>query len=133
MTELAIQTDLQKNRRVYEKAYRIYRDKPAWVAFFREVLGVGGIVRAMYPSHEEMAEFERTETYAAIQQMLAELRERPVSAAQAEPTRVITVRLPKSVHDLLRREAHDYQTSMNKLCISKLLQYIDTQFVPDES
>ncbi len=47
-----------------------------------------------------------------------------------EPTRVITVRLPKSLHEALRVEAHEHRTSMNKLCISKLLQIIDGQQVP---
>ena len=51
----------------------------------------------------------------------------------AEPTKVITVRMPKSLHEALRAEAHEHQTSMNKLCISKLLQFIDNEFVPDEA
>jgi hypothetical protein len=50
-----------------------------------------------------------------------------------EPTRVITVRLPKSLHESLRAEAHEKRTSMNKLCISKLLQFIDTDLVPTET
>ena len=37
-------------------------------------------------------------------------------------TRVITVRLPESLHEALKAEAVDHKTSMNKLCISKLLQ-----------
>jgi predicted HicB family RNase H-like nuclease len=45
---------------------------------------------------------------------------------------VITVRLPKSLHESLRAEAHDRRTSMNKLCISKLLQVIDDELVPAE-
>ena len=32
--------------------------------------------------------------------------------------------------DALRAEAHDRRTSMNQLCISKLLQMIDEQLVP---
>lgn len=131
MTEIASRSDARKDRKIYDKAHHLFNQKPTWVAFFREVLGVGGIVRTMYPTPEAMAEFERTETYASIQQMLTQLREHPLPPSQAGPTRVITVRLPKSVHDLLRTEAFDYRTSMNKLCISKLLQFIDTQFVPD--
>lgn len=50
-----------------------------------------------------------------------------------EPTRVITVRLPRSLHEALRAEAHIHQTSMNKLCISKLLQLIDDALVPNEA
>ena len=52
---------------------------------------------------------------------------------EEEPTRVITVRLPKSLHEALRVEAHEHQTSMNKLCISKLLQFIDGDKVPTET
>jgi hypothetical protein len=46
---------------------------------------------------------------------------------------VITVRLPKSLHESLRAEAHDRHTSMNKLCISKLLQVVDGELVPSEA
>lgn len=133
MTEIVGQTEIERDRRVFDKAYELFSTKPTWVEFFREVLGVGGIVRTLYPSPVEMAEFERTETYEAIQEMLAELRENPLPTKKSEATRVITVRLPKSVHDLLRTEAYDYRTSMNKLCISKLLQIIDAQLVPDNT
>ena len=56
----------------------------------------------------------------------------PAAMDTAEPTRVITVRLPKSMHDALKDEAYEHRTSMNKLCISKLLQFIDGQQVPPE-
>ena len=64
---------------------------------------------------------------------VAKLRERgnaPVD--ENEPTRVITVRLPKSLHESLRTEAHEKRTSMNKLCISKLLQMIDDELIPGD-
>ena len=68
-----------------------------------------------------------------IQQMVAKLRERSSEPQDSrEPTRVITVRLPKSLHESLRAEAHDRKTSMNKLCISKLLQIVDETLVPTE-
>ena len=65
--------------------------------------------------------------------MLVKLREKRTSTdPEAEPTRVITVRLPKSMHEYLRTEAHDLRTSMNKLCISKLLQVIGEEMIPNE-
>jgi len=105
-----------------------------WVTYYREVLGLHGIVRQNFASRDSLAEFEQTEAYAEIQQMLRKLREAvaPLETPQ-EPTRVITVRLPKSLHEALRAEAHEHQTSMNKLCISKLLQFIDNAFVPTDS
>jgi predicted HicB family RNase H-like nuclease len=80
-----------------------------------------------------MAEFEQSSQYAEIQQMVAKLREKTGPADQGkEPTRVITVRLPQSLHESLKVEAHDRRTSMNQLCISKLLQVIDSELVPAE-
>jgi len=101
---------------------------------FREVLGLGGIVRQMYPSAAALTEFEKTTEYAEIQQMLAKLRvEGPPVPEDKEPTRVITVRLPKSLHEFLQVEAHEKCTSMNQLCISKLVQWLDSDLAASKS
>lgn len=117
---------------VIRVADEIYNQQPSWVTFFREVLGVDGIVRQLYSTPESLAQFEQSPEYQQIQQMLAKLREKDADlpGGPREPTRVITVRLPKSLHESLRAEAHDRRTSMNKLCISKLLQVIDEEMVP---
>jgi predicted HicB family RNase H-like nuclease len=114
-------------------AGEMFNQQPDWVTFFREVLGVDGLVRKLFSTPEELAAFEKTEEYTEIQAMVAKLRERSDNQAEGkEPTRVITVRLPKSLHESLRAEAHERKTSMNQLCISKLLQVIDGQFMPTE-
>jgi predicted HicB family RNase H-like nuclease len=103
------------------------------VTFFREVLGVEGVVRRTFPTFDELSTFEQSEEYEKIQKLLVKLREkRPSADTESEPTRVITVRLPKSMHESLRTEAHDLRTSMNKLCISKLLQVIGEEMIPNE-
>ncbi len=122
----------EKKQEIARKAEDLYTKNPDWVSFYREVLGLGGLVRRMYPSRESLEEFEQTEEYARIQELLVGLRcKGPVAASEDEPTKMITVRIPKSLHDALRVEAHEHCTSMNKLCISKLLQFIDQQRVPD--
>jgi predicted HicB family RNase H-like nuclease len=118
-----------------EEAFRIaserFRQEPDWITFFREILGVGGVVRKMFPGPKELAEFEQGPVYTEIQQMVAKLRDRSKHPNdENEPTRVITVRLPRSLHEALRHEAHERKTSMNQLCISKLLQIIDSELVP---
>jgi predicted HicB family RNase H-like nuclease len=118
-------------RRLAETAYR---ESPDWVSFYREVLGLRGLVRRSFPTREALAQFEQTEAYQEIQHKLAKLRERgPLPTDPEEPTRVITVRMPKSMHEALRVEAHEHHTSMNKLCISKLLQFIDNEMIPAET
>lgn len=117
---------------VFESANQLFNQGLDWVTFFREVLGVDGIVRKSYPDPQALAQFEQSEEYKKIQQMLAKLRERNGMApiGPPEPTRVITVRLPKSLHESLRVEAHEKRTSMNKLCISKLLQIVSEDLIP---
>ncbi len=124
----------EKYQEVYEVAQKLYQQNPDWVTFFREVLGINGVVRQAFPEPEQLAHFEQSQQFDEIQHMLAKLRERrTVDANESrEPTRVITVRLPKSLHESLRTEAHERHTSMNKLCISKLLQIVDEELVPAE-
>lgn len=123
----------EKYQEVLQFAEARYRQNPDWVTFFREVLGVDGVVRKTFPTFDELTAFEQSEQYEKIQKLLVKLREkRPTADTESEPTRVITVRLPKSMHEALRHEAHDMRTSMNKLCISKLLQVIDGDLVPSE-
>ena len=120
-----------KEQEVYLAAEQLYRREPDWVTFYRETLGVDGIVRKTFSSVEEMAVFEQSREYVGIQLMVARLRGRShVLPPPQEATRVITVRLPQSLHDSLRIEAHQMQTSMNKLCISKLIQLVDGELVP---
>lgn len=116
----------EKCQEALKIATTLFQQKPDWVTFFRETLGVGGVARRVFPEAEQYAAFEKTDEYARIQQMVVQLRNRPSPNAEGkEPTRVITVRMPASLHDALRAEAHDRKTSMNKLCITKLLQVVD--------
>jgi predicted HicB family RNase H-like nuclease len=121
----------ERRQQVGRASNEVYRKSPDWVTFFREVLGVDGIVRQMFPNPSDLLAFEQSIEFTEIQQMMAKLRERSKHQSESnEPTRVITVRLPKSLHESLRAEAHQKRTSMNQLCISKLLQIIGNELVP---
>ncbi len=131
--ELVQQQTDSKEAQVYRMADQVFQRKPDWVTFYREVLGIEGIIRRVFPNQSDLIQFEQTKEYSDIQQMVAKLRERAGEPAEnREPTRVITVRLPKSLHESLRTEAHERKTSMNKLCISKLLQMVDSELIPSD-
>lgn len=120
-----------RKQEAFRVASELFNQNPDWVTFFREVLGVDGIIKKMFHTPDEMISFEASPEYADIQQMLAKLREKSTGDDEGrEPTRVITVRMPKSLHESLRQEAHSRRTSMNKLCISKLLQVISEELIP---
>jgi hypothetical protein len=119
---------IERQAEVERFVRRLFEQETDWVRFYREVLGMQGIVRQMFPRQEELASFKKTDAYREILRLVTELREKkPLLAegAASEPTRVITVRLPKSMHEALQAEAYEHHTSMNKLCIAKLLQVVD--------
>jgi hypothetical protein len=123
----------EKYQPILQAARQLYESEPDWVTFFREILGVDGIVRRQFTRLEELTAFEKSPEFEQIQKWLVKLREQKnATDTESEPTRVITVRLPKSMHEYLRTEAHDLRTSMNKLCISKLLQVIEQDLIPTE-
>jgi predicted HicB family RNase H-like nuclease len=109
-------------QKVLQVARELHARKPDWVTFFRETLGVNGAARSVFPNQEDYVQFEQSREFTEIQQLVATLRTRKTSSGKNEATRVITVRLPESLHESLKAEAADHNTSMNKLCISKLLQ-----------
>jgi len=111
-------------QKVLQVAKPLFQEKPDWVTFFRETLGVKGAARAVFQTQEEYVLFEQSKEFSEIQNMVASLRTRKAGGSKNEPTRVITVRLPESLHEALKAEANDHNTSMNKLCISKLLQVL---------
>ena len=101
----------EKYQEVLEGAENLYRQSPDWVTFFREVLGVEGIVRKAFPTFDELTAFEKSPQFDKIQKLVVRLREKRTNVdVETEPTRVITVRLPKSMHEYLRTEAHDLRT-----------------------
>lgn len=126
--DLPLEERPQEVRRV---ATELFALTGSWVVFYREMLGVDGVCRELFPTSDEMRYFENTPEFAELQEIVAVLRSQDASKGDAEePERMITIRLPKSLHDSLRVESEELNLSINKLCISKLLQRIDRRSVP---
>ncbi len=121
----------QRGREVLRLAQEAFAKTGSWVVFYREMLGIDGVVRKLYRDPSEMRFFEDSSEFAELQEMVAAMRSQDSSKGDAtEPERMITIRLPKSLHDALRIEADEMNLSINKLCISKLLQRIESRFIP---
>jgi hypothetical protein len=113
---------------ILQVAERLHSMAPEWVVFFREVLGVDGIVRRSFRTPTELTNFECSPQYARIREMLDDLRNRQRDRpASREAQRVVTVRMPRSLHESLKAEAEDMRVSINSLCISKLLKILDDE------
>lgn len=121
----------QKASRIREIATEAFAKTGSWVVFFREMLGTSGVARKAYPTQEQYEQFQTTQAHAELQEMVAAIRSQDTSKGDSvEAERMITIRLPKSLHDVLTLESNEMNLSINKLCISKLLQPIEGRFVP---
>ena len=121
---------MQEYEEIKSAVEALFAQHRNWVAFYREVFGRHGVIRRHCATIEARTQFEQTEIYQEILRMLTALRRMSTVPSTEEPTRVITIRIPKSMHEALWLESHERCTSMNKLCISKLLQFIDDEMVP---
>lgn len=125
---LSAVTDAHAAKAVLEVAERLYGMDPEWVIFFREVLGVDGIVRRTFSDPDALVRFECSPEYARIREMLDDLRTRQRDKpSDRETQRVVTVRMPRSLHETLKSEAEQMRVSINTLCISKLMKLLDDQ------
>ncbi len=123
----------QRGREILRVAQEAFAKTGSWVVFYREMLGVDGAVRKMFKGKDADAvrEFENSDEFAELQEMVAALRSQDTSKGDAvEPERMITIRLPMSVHEALKRESEEVGLSINQLSISKLLQPVAGRFIP---
>lgn len=67
---------------------------------------------------DEARRFFQEVAFREVHGMIAELA---MQRASIRPTRVITVRMPRELHDALKDEARRRSTTLNRLCIAKLL------------
>lgn len=121
----------EKCARVVRTAAELFGVAPTWTAFYREVLGEKGIVRTIFVQPEERESYEGTEQHSQIFEMLTTLRSRDLP--ENDPTelqRMITIRLPMSLHNAICDEANELEVSVNKLCISRMLQPLDGRMIP---
>lgn len=105
---------------------------PEWPAYFRDVFGLGGLVRRTFRDPDTLHHFEASPDYLDLLAFLARLREAPCVREKTQGA-VVTVRIPGAFLDVLRVQAHEYRASMNTLCVSKLLLFAPTDFVPPDT
>ena len=130
----ALQPEPSYERRceqAFETANELFLHAPTWVCFYRELMGSKGAILKLFDTPSEFGDFLRTDQYHQIQQMLTALRSRDMPENDPnDPQRMITVRLPKSLHEAICDEAERLKISVNRLCITRLLQLLDPKMIP---
>jgi len=83
---------------------------------------VDGLITKAYPTREERAAFLQTDEYKKIRQLISDAMDRTglVEGATPKKSGKFVVRLPKSLHAALDREATEEGVSLNQLVVTKL-------------
>lgn len=122
----------ERCQQAFDIANDLFGHAPTWVCFYRALLGGSGMIHMLFDSKETYGNFLRTEQYHQVQMMLTALRSRDLPENDPnDPQRMITVRLPKSLHEAMCDEAERLNISVNRLCISRMLQLLDPKMIPE--
>lgn len=116
---------------VQQVAAELFGVAPTWTAFYRETLGVDGVAHRIFAKAEYYRNYEDSECHLKVLEMLTVLRSKDLTDCDpTETQRMITVRIPKSLHDRICEEANELNVSVNKLAITRLLQRVDLAMLP---
>jgi hypothetical protein len=122
----------QRCQQAFDLANDLFANAPTWVCFYRELMGGSGLINELFSDWDDYGRFLRCDQYHQIQQMLTALRSRDLPENDPnDPQRMITVRLPKSLHEAMCEEAGRLNISVNRLCISRMLQLLDPKMIPE--
>ncbi|MCA9159881.1 MAG: hypothetical protein KDA72_16220 [Planctomycetales bacterium] len=125
-------TFAERCTQAFEIANDLFSNAPTWVCFYRELMGGAGMLHDIFQEDEDFGAFLRTDEHRQLQGMLTALRSRDLPESDPNDSqRMITVRLPKSLHEAMCDEATRLNISVNRLCISRMLQLLDPAMIPE--
>ncbi|MEO9590617.1 hypothetical protein [Rhodopirellula bahusiensis] len=118
---------------VLKLAAEVFAQTGSWVVFYREIMGCDGVVWKLFPDAAQRRHFESSPEFAELLEIMTSIRSQDNSKTSLhEPERMITVRLPRSMHSTAVNEAAELGLSINSYCLTKLLQPINKRFTPEE-
>jgi predicted HicB family RNase H-like nuclease len=95
-----------------------------WVEANNVIYGPGGPFARLFPTSKDRVAFARVEESRAIDQLIDSLPEPPVQPQRREYSGKFNVRVPKSLHAALAREAEAEGVSLNQLVVAKLALHL---------
>jgi predicted HicB family RNase H-like nuclease len=98
-----------------------------WVEANNAVYGPGGPFVRLFPSAKDRQAFAKAKASQEIDRLLDSLPEPPVGPERREYSGKFNVRVPKTLHAALVREAEAEGVSLNQLVVAKLALHLQTR------
>jgi HicB-like protein involved in pilus formation len=114
----------KKSSKILKSAQEVASSVESWADLSNALFNpADGLLTKAYPTREEREAFMKTEAYAAIRKLReTAIRETGLveGATPKKKSGRFMVRLPKSLHAALEREANEEGVSLNQLVVTKL-------------
>lgn len=120
---------MNKVERVLRESRELARTAESWADLSNALFDPAtGLITRAYPSRAERKAFVKTEAYKRIRGLLAQAIKKHGLVEGATPSKSgrFVVRLPRSLHAALDREAQREGVSINQLVLAKLAVQLDT-------
>ncbi len=114
---------MTKEQKLLERAKKLASAAPTWADFSNALYDPeSGLLAKAYRDEGERAAFTKTPEYQEIRRLMAQMMRRTGVVEGATPLKSgrFVVRVPKSLHAALEREAADEGVSLNQLVVAKL-------------
>jgi hypothetical protein len=115
--------------RVLQQAKKVAATVETWADLSNALFDpVQGIITRTYPTRADREVFVKTEQYQKIRKLLADAIEMHGLVEGATPRKSgrFVVRVPRSLHAALEREAEKEGVSLNQLVVAKLAAQLNT-------
>ncbi len=113
----------KKSSEILDSAKSVASSAETWADLSNGLFNpVDGLLIKAYPTREERESFLKTKEYAAIRKLLEAAIDKTglIEGATPKKSGKFMVRLPKTLHGALEREAAEEGVSLNQLVVTKL-------------
>ena len=113
----------EKSSTILESAKDVASSVASWADLSNALFNpIDGLVTKAYPTREQREAFLKTEEYKAIRKLHETAMQQTglVEGATPKKSGKFMVRLPKTLHGALQREAAEEGVSLNQLVVTKL-------------
>ena len=119
---------MNKEAKIVAEAKKLAARAATWADLSNELFDpVQGLVARAFPTREARVAFSKTPQYRQIRKLLSDAVDRHglVEGATPQKSGRFVVRVPKSLHAALEREASAEGVSLNQLVVTKLAVRLD--------